>query len=1251
MATFNGNNNDNTINGSTSSDVINGHGGNDTLLGKSGSDLIAGGEGNDTIDGGDDDDFISGDADSIKSFFLGTKSSLTQSNYANVWGVNQGIEILARNVVNGVLSSASSANVGINSSGIGASGTTASRATVKQETGYDPINKVSEELIFKFHQDIMQAKVGLSLFYSSDSSADSRQNEVGKWVAYHDGVKVGEGVFVANSSSGSYEMTILPGVIFDELVFSALPYDNPQTAGLDTTQTITTDSSDFLVRYMDLIGVTMPAGSGNDVINGGNGNDTIFGNGGDDTLKGGSGDDIIAGGTGNDAISGEGGNDTLYGNEGDDVINGGAGNNTLYDGSGNDNVTGGTGKDTFYHNINENNNNVDIFNGGDGSDTLIEYVTQAQRDALQTAMIAFQSYNKSTPFDFSKYVPWSQLTIVNIENLQFTIIDNTAPVSVNDSNSVAENGTISVSSPGLLSNDSDVDLGDTLSIAKVNNMSANVGQQIALASGALVKVESNGSYAYNPNGKFDYLDTGQTATDSFTYTATDGHGGFSTATATITITGIANNHPPVSVDDSNTVAENGTISVSSPGLLNNDSDIDSGDKLSVAKVNNVSANVGQQIALASGALVKVESDGSYTYNPNGKFDYLDTGQTATDSFTYTATDGHGGFSTATATITITGIANNHPPVAEDDAYSITQNNVLIFGDTILLNDSDPDGDQLTLAYINNTPISEILTKGSITLSSGALIVLKGFLFYDSSVVFHPLQVGQFGTDSFTYTITDSHGLSDTATVTLTIAGLNDAPVSVNDSNTVAENSTISVSALGLLSNDSDIDLGDMLSVAKVNNVSANVGQEIAIASGALVKVESDGSYTYNPNGKFDYLDKGQTASDSFTYTATDGHGAFSTATATILITGVANNHPPVAGDDTYQTNQNTTVSIEEEILLNDFDPDAGDTISVTHVNGIPLEDIITNNLTLSSGAELQISKGFEYNPNHVFDYLKAGSSATDSFTYTITDSHGATDTATIFIDILGLNDTPIATADNYSTDEETPIQINIPDLMSNDFDIDTGDIIFLNAINGIDLNNLSGPINLSSGATLNIVNQTILYDPNHAFDSLTQGTEATDTFTYSIMDSLGATSTATVSVKISGLGTAGGGIGDGGGGGGPGPGGGGDPIGGLSQSLSVSSDKLIYDLAVNEGNNQISDFTSEDKLVFNNVVDGVGNDIADVDAQIASIVSESGNTKVNFKDPSNPNAVATSVVFNDVAFVGQTSIADVIPEQQIVVNH
>ena len=207
--------------------------------------------------------------------------------------------------------------------------------------------------------------------------------------------------------------------------------------------------------------------------------------------------------------------------------------------------------------------------------------------------------------------------------------------------------------------------------------------------------------------------------------------------------------------------------------------------------------------------------------------------------------------------------------------------------------------------------------------------------------------------------------------------VNNPPVAEDDAAITDENSQLIVAAPGVLSNDSDLDVGDTLTVTAVDT-SGTVG--------AVTAWDADGSFTYDPDGQFEYLQAGGSTTDSFTYTVSDGNGGTDTATVTITINGV--NDPPVAVNDTATTPEDTPITID--VLNNDFDVD-GDTLTVDSVTQ-GTNSSVTNN-----------GNNVTYTPD-------PGFSGTDSFTYTISDGNGGTDTATVSVNVTVI---------------ETPASINI----------------------------------------------------------------------------------------------------------------------------------------------------------------------------------------------------------------------------------
>ncbi|MCH9790322.1 MAG: tandem-95 repeat protein [Planctomycetes bacterium] len=305
-----------------------------------------------------------------------------------------------------------------------------------------------------------------------------------------------------------------------------------------------------------------------------------------------------------------------------------------------------------------------------------------------------------------------------------------------------------------------------------------VGSQFALTSGALLTINANGTFSYDPNGQFENLADGIDGSDSFTYTITDAQGGTDTATVNLTITGV--NDDPVAVDDAFTTDEDTELTgenvfAANPTTADSDPESQSFTVTAVA-----GGTVDSLFALASGALLTLNANGTFTYDPNGAFESLSDGVDGSDSFTYTITDSQGGTDSATVNLTITGV--NDPVTAADDDVTTSKNVTLVI-DVRIDNgngpDVDPDtNDVLTVTHISDTVITTtpILENVPFNLTSGAILTLlpNGTITYDPNGQFNGLTTPtDTATDTFTYTINDGHSSTDTATVTVTITGSNE----------------------------------------------------------------------------------------------------------------------------------------------------------------------------------------------------------------------------------------------------------------------------------------------------------------------------------------------------------------------------------------------------------------------------------------------------------------------------------------------
>lgn len=193
---------------------------------------------------------------------------------------------------------------------------------------------------------------------------------------------------------------------------------------------------------------------------------------------------------------------------------------------------------------------------------------------------------------------------------------------------------------------------------------------------------------------------------------------------------------------------------------------------------------------------------------------------------------------------------NIAPVAADDNYTTIGGGTLTVNTSIgvLANDTDVNGDALQALLVNNP------SHGTLSLNA------------DGSFSYTP-GAGYTGTDTFTYQTSDGHASSNVATVNITVS--NNAPVATDDNYTMVRNHILSISAPGILSNDTDAD-GHTLNSVIVTGP----------ANGTLT-LDPDGSFSYTPDNNF-------TGTDTFTYKASDGSANSNAATVTISVNNFFN---------------------------------------------------------------------------------------------------------------------------------------------------------------------------------------------------------------------------------------------------------------------------------------------------------------------------------------------------------------------------
>jgi len=425
---------------------------------------------------------------------------------------------------------------------------------------------------------------------------------------------------------------------------------------------------------------------------------------------------------------------------------------------------------------------------------------------------------------------------------------NDVPVAEGATNAVNENEAVDGTVAAI---DADEGEAATLTYALVGALSDSLA------------FNSDGSYNFDAFG-FDALRQGQEQVITFEFTASDGRSTSAPATLAITVTGV--NDVPVAQDASEIVEEDATITRSVGAI-----DADGGE----------SDTLIYELVEAAPIGLAFNSNGTYTFDASN-YDFLNEGQELTFTIPFTASDGLSTSEAAHLVITITGTEDvTTAPIARPDVAAAFEDGPPVLID-VLANDTDADvGDTKTVFRVQ--PGDGF--RGSVSIAAGGAAVL-----YSVGAAFQELGAGATGTDTFSYTMADAAGEQSTASVTVTVTGVNDAPVAVADVRQVLEDD--GPLAINVLENDTDVDALDTAVVVSVSAAGLQGSVEIA----------PDGSFvTYTVASVFQSLVVGEFAIETFSYTMADRAGALSTATVTITVLGeneeviIVNPPPPPAG--------------------------------------------------------------------------------------------------------------------------------------------------------------------------------------------------------------------------------------------------------------------------------------------------------------------------------------------------------------------
>ncbi|MEL4400121.1 VCBS domain-containing protein [Shewanella algae] len=729
--------------------------------------------------------------------------------------------------------------------------------------------------------------------------------------------------------------------------------------------------------------------------------------------------------------------------------------------------------------------------------------------------------------------------------LTISVLDD-APSGQDDINSVDEDSLLAISGNLL---DNDVQGGDTAQVTAAGsggNLDNAVSNQSQVSgSYGLLTLNADGSYNYQINSAaqaVQALAQGESLTEVFSYLLTDADGDTSVQTLTITITG-TNDVPVISTpqpgEADGAVREagqfdDGSIDPGTPGVSG---------QLSASDVDNGAVLIWSGSADSPLGSFSIDAaTGAWNYQlDNAAADGLLEGEIRTETFSVTVTDEFG--ASAEQLVTITIIGTNDAPILSADASGAVIEDLDVINGML----SDSGCLSFTDVDINDSHSVSSSYNGDASWSGGALeqatqdALVAGFSAdnsgwsYDiANSLVQFLAVGETITLSFTLTVTDAFGASDSQLVTLTINGTNDGPV-INPPGEGDADGTVREAGQF---DDSSVDPGTpgvsgQLIASDVDNGADLTWSGSADSPLGSFSVDAaTGAWNYQlDNAAVDGLLEGEIRTETFTVTVTDEYGANAEQLVTITIIGT--NDAPILSADA------SGAVIEDLDVINGMLSDSGDLsftdvdINDSHSVGSSYNgDVLWSGGALDQATQDALAAGFSVDnagwsydiANSLVQFLAVGETITLSFDVTVDDGNGGTDTDTVTVTITGTNDAPVLSIDMSGAVTEDVDVIN--GMLS-----DSGDLSFTD----VDINDshsvgssYNGDV-LWSGGALDQATQDALaagfsvdnagwsYDiANSLVQFLAVGETITLSFDVTVDDGNGGIDTDTVAVTITG---------------------------------------------------------------------------------------------------------------------------------------
>ncbi|SER97225.1 VCBS repeat-containing protein, partial [Pseudomonas sp. NFACC02] len=474
---------------------------------------------------------------------------------------------------------------------------------------------------------------------------------------------------------------------------------------------------------------------------------------------------------------------------------------------------------------------------------------------------------------------------------------------------------------------------------------------------------------------------------------------------------------------------------------------------------------GKQVLAVDKNQSAASKTGSFSVTGDGPHDiqivYWDQGGSAQLKVEVAAVNANGSVGPYSVLGTSNAIALGH-----DTLTTLEDQPLVIKAATLLANDSDVDGDKLTIDTLQG---KSTLTTPADVFDSANHKVGTVVMDANGNVVFTPAKDVN-GLVTFSYTVTDGQANSNTATVTVNVTSVNDAPVAAVTTGKGVEDTT----STGQLQA-SDVDQGDILTYT-VKDADKPAG----------FSVDASGQWTLDAgNAAYQHLGAGQTATFTVPFTVTDKAGLSSTSNLILTVTGT--NDAPVAAVSTGTAVEDAKATGQ----LQASDIDDNDVLTYT-----------VNDADKPAGFNVEASGKWTLDASDpAYQHLAAGETTTLTVPFTVTDKAGLTSTSNLTITVTGTNDAPVANVSQGTGVEDTTT---------------TGQLLASDADNGDVLTYTVNDADKPAGFSVDASGKWTLDASNPAYQHLAEGETTTLTVPFTVTDKAGLNSTSNLTITVTG---------------------------------------------------------------------------------------------------------------------------------------